>query len=58
MRVVGPALNIMDTTHDTRLEGGFNIVGGMAHRDGLFAEVKIGALHSPSFKIGVGYVFR
>lgn len=54
----GPALNVIHTTGDTRLEGGFNFVGGMAHRDGLFVEVKAGALHSPNFKIGVGYVFR
>jgi hypothetical protein len=54
----GPALNVIHTTGDTRLEGGFNIVGGMAHRDGLFVEVKAGALDSPNFKVGVGYVFR
>ncbi len=54
----GPALNVIHTTGDTRSEGGFNFVGGVAHSDGLFVEVKAGALHSPSFKIGVGYVFR
>lgn len=54
----GPALNVIHTTGNTRLEGGFNVVGGIAHRDGLFVEVKAGALHSPNFKIGVGYVFR
>jgi len=54
----GPALNIIDTTRGTRSEGGFNIVVGVAHRDGLFVEVKGGALDSPNFKFGVGFVFR
>jgi len=54
----GPALNVIHTTDDTRSEGGFNFVGGLAHRDGLFVEVKVGALDSPNFKVGVGYVFR
>ncbi len=54
----GPALNVIHTKGDTRSEGGFNFVGGIAHRDGLFAEVKVGALDSPNFKVGVGYVFR
>jgi len=54
----GPALNVIHTTGDTRSEGGFNFVGGISHRDGLFAEVKVGALKSPNFKVGVGYVFR
>jgi hypothetical protein len=54
----GPALNVIHTTGDTRSEGGFNFVGGVSHRDGLFAEVKVGALNSPNFKVGVGYVFR
>jgi hypothetical protein len=31
---------------------------GIQHRDGLFFEVKAGALDSPDFKVGVGYVFR
>ena len=53
----GPALNIVDTDQDTESEGGFNIVLG-TQRDRLFFEVKIGALKSPDFKIGVGYVFR
>lgn len=54
----GPALNVIHTAGDTRSEGGFNFVGGIAHREGLFVEVKIGALDSPNFKVGVGYVFR
>jgi len=54
----GPALNIVDVNDDTRAEGGFNIMIGTEHRDGLFFEVKVGALDSPEFKIGVGYVFQ
>jgi hypothetical protein len=55
----GPALNIYN--HDvagTNTEGGFNILVGVLHRNGLFAELKIGTLNSPDVKIGVGYQFR
>jgi hypothetical protein len=54
----GPALNIIDVNDDTEAEGGFNILIGVEHRDGLFFEAKAGALDSPDFKISVGYVFR
>ena len=54
----GPALNLIHTEDDTRMEGGFNFVGGLAHRDGLFVEIKVGVMDSPNFKVGVGYVFR
>jgi hypothetical protein len=54
----GPALNVIHTTDNTHSEGGFNFIGGASHRDGLFVEIKVGALESPNFKIGVGYVFR
>jgi len=54
----GPALNVIHTNGDTRAEGGFNFLGGVSHRDGLFVEIKLGALDSPNFKVGVGYVFR
>jgi len=53
----GPALNVINTKSNTHSEGGFNIVLGAAHRDGLFIEVKGGALDSPNFKVGVGYAF-
>jgi hypothetical protein len=52
----GPALNIY--SGDRGAEGGFNILLGIAHKDGLFFEVKVGAIDSPSFKFGVGYVFK
>jgi hypothetical protein len=54
----GPALNIISGPADTQSEGGFNFVVGVAHDEGLFVEIKAGTLDSPSFKLGVGYVFR
>jgi hypothetical protein len=54
----GPALNIYHADNDTSNEAGFNILVGVAHRRGLFTEIKIGALDSPDFKVGVGYTFR
>ncbi len=54
----GPALNIFRFSDDTRSEGGFSGLVGLAHRNGLFAEAKIGALDSPNFKFGVGYTFH
>ena len=53
----GPALNIMDTSGDTASHGGFNIALGAQHRGGLFGEVKIGAIDSPNFKLGIGFRF-
>jgi len=54
----GPALNIIHIDRDTQAQGGFNILIGAAHRDGLFVEFKVGALDSPNVKFGIGYVFR
>jgi hypothetical protein len=60
----GPALNLIRLDEDrfgerdTEAEGGFNILLGLGHQSGLFAEFKVGALHSPDIKIGVGYSFR
>jgi hypothetical protein len=54
----GPALNIFRVSNGTRSEGGFNGLIGLAHRNGLFAEAKVGALKSPDFKFGVGYTFH
>jgi len=59
----GPALNLIHFDEDqfgdrgTDAEGGFNILIGVGHNEGLFAEVKVGALRSPDIKIGVGYSF-
>jgi hypothetical protein len=54
----GPALNIFRFPNDTRSEGGFNGLIGLAHTSGLFAEAKVGALKSPNFKFAVGYTFH
>jgi hypothetical protein len=54
----GPALNIIDTNQDTSAQGGLTVGVGAEHRDGLFVEVKAGAINSPRIKIGIGYRFR
>jgi hypothetical protein len=54
----GPALNIYRFSNDTDPEGGFNVLAGISHHTGLFTEVKVGALKSPGFKLGVGYTFH
>jgi hypothetical protein len=54
----GPALVIAHAHDDTDVGGGFNILLGVAHRGGLFTEIKVGAIDSPSFKFGVGYRFK
>jgi hypothetical protein len=53
----GPALNVYRFPNETRSEGGFNGLIGLAHTGGLFVEAKVGALKSPNFKFGVGYTF-
>ena len=58
----GPAANIysFDDRHGggTDVEPGFNILIGVQHTKGLFAEFKIGTIDSPDIKFTVGYVFR
>lgn len=53
----GPALVLVNNRRD-HAGGGFNILAGIEHRQGLFAEVKAGMIDSPDFKIIVGYAFR
>lgn len=55
---VGPAFNIVNRNSNTDLRGGLNFLLGLAHRDGFFTELKVGALDSPDVKFGVGYTFR
>jgi hypothetical protein len=43
---------------DTEFGGGFNILVGLQHTRGLFTEVKVGAIDSPSIKFAVGFAFR
>jgi hypothetical protein len=58
----GPAANIFTfggiRNRDSDLRPGFNLLMGLAERRGLFAEIKIGAIDSPSFKFGIGYTFH
>ena len=57
----GPALNLVNTDRgddDTSAHGGFNILVGAEHREGLFFEFKVGTIDSPDVKFGVGYSFR
>jgi hypothetical protein len=54
----GPAINFYDFERGSETEGGFNILGGLEHREGLFFEVKFGMIDSPDFKVGIGYSFR
>jgi hypothetical protein len=54
----GPALNIISAHGNSESEGGFNVLLGLQHEGGLFFEVKAGAVDSPNFKLGFGYIFR
>ena len=54
----GPALNIIKTSGETNAEPGLTVLLGLAHEDGLFVEIKAGALDSARLRVGVGYQFR
>ncbi len=59
----GPALNFRSRTNifgtrQTDLLGGFSFLVGLAHRDGLFSELKVGAMDNPGIKFAVGYTFN
>ena len=54
----GPALNLYKVRGNTNSQGGFNLLVGVQHQGGLFAEVKAGLADSPDFKVAVGYAFR
>ncbi len=58
----GPAVNLFrfNDAHggNTEVDPGFNIVGGIAHTGGLFAEVKLGFIDSPQVKFGIGYTWK
>ena len=57
----GPALVIQSFHHqsgnDSHVGPGFNFLGGVRKKRGVFAEVKAGTMDSPSFKLGIGYTF-
>ncbi len=55
----GPALNVYRYKgggSDTG--GGFNVLLGLEHKNGLFGEVKVGAIDSPEFKFTIGFTVR
>ena len=60
----GPALNVYsfgdsgNNDGSTDARGGFNILVGLEHRNGLFGEFKVGLIDSPEVKFTVGYTFR
>jgi hypothetical protein len=57
----GPAANIYsghEHGDDGGVFGGLNFLVGVQHKEGLFAELKVGAIDSPSVKFAVGYVFH
>lgn len=43
---------------DTDFGGGFNLLIGVQHKKGLFAEFKVGMIDSPDVKFMVGYAFK
>jgi hypothetical protein len=56
----GPALvidRVSSPISNTDTGGGFNILIGVEHTKGLFTELKVGMIDSPSVKFAVGYVF-
>jgi hypothetical protein len=57
----GPALVITTfragPTHNTDVGPGFNFVAGLEQKKGLLAEVKLGLMDSPGFKLGIGWTF-
>jgi hypothetical protein len=54
----GPALNIYSFDDDSESDGGVNALFGAQTTQGLFFEVKVGAINSPDVKFGVGYTWR
>ena len=54
----GPAINWFDFDGGSETEAGFNFLVGAKQRDGLFFEMRVGAIDSPDLKFGVGYTFR
>lgn len=45
------------TGRATDTGGGFNFLGGIRQRKGFMAEIKIGAIDSPEFKVGMGWTW-
>jgi hypothetical protein len=54
----GPALNLLRFRGETDAGGGLNLLMGVQHNRGLFAEFKVGTVDSPRVKFAVGYAVR
>lgn len=54
----GPALNLLRFRGETDPGGGLNLLMGVQHNRGLFAEFKVGTVDSPRVKFAVGYAAR
>lgn len=60
----GPAANLYSysagsgRSDGSTVSGGFNFLVGVQHERGLFTELKVGAIHSPTVKVTFGYAFR
>ena len=54
----GPAVNFYSFNNTSATEGGLNVLVGVEAAQGLFFELKLGALDSPDVKVGVGYTWR
>ena len=54
----GPALNIYSRDDESDSSGGLNVLFGAETSNGVFFEVKLGALDSPDLKFGVGFTWR
>ena len=54
----GPALNIYSFDDESETDGGLNVLFGAETSNGLFFEVKVGAIDSPDLKFGVGFTWR
>ena len=54
----GPALNIYSIDDDSETDGGLNVLFGAETTQGVFFEVKVGAIDSPDLKFGVGFTWR
>jgi hypothetical protein len=58
----GPAANIYSDRGNGGggggASGGLNFLVGVQHKEGLFAELKVGSIDSPSVRFTVGYVFQ
>jgi hypothetical protein len=51
-------LNIYSINDDSFTDGGVNALFGVETTQGLFFEIKLGAIDSPDVKFGVGYTWR